>query len=58
MKKNYIQPNIKMAIAIETEQMIAVSLTVDNTTDNQITNSNQILSRRNNNTVWDDEEEE
>lgn len=58
MKKNYIQPNIKMAIAIETEQMIAVSLTVDNTTDNQITNSNQILSRRNNNTVWDDEDEE
>jgi len=54
MKKNYIEPNIKMAIAIETEDMIATSLTVDNSEENKIESSEEILSRHK--SVWDDEE--
>jgi len=56
MKKNYIQPNIKMAIAMETEEMIATSLAVDKSTENQIDDASEILTRRDN-SIWSDDEE-
>ena len=57
MKKNYIQPNIKMAIAMETEEMIAASLFVDNSSENQITDENAILSRSADTSIWGEDEE-
>lgn len=56
MKKNYIQPNIKMAIAMETEEMIATSMSVHSINDGQIESADAILSRREN-SIWGDEEE-
>jgi hypothetical protein len=57
MKKNYIQPNIKMAIAMDAEVMTVASTLEINRGGDTVSNPDEILSRRNN-SVWGDDEEE
>jgi hypothetical protein len=54
MKKQYVMPAIKQMAMVE-DDMIAASMTVNTTSQEEITSSDEILSRGWG-SVWDDEE--
>lgn len=57
MKKNYMKPCIKMAVLLEGEEMLSVSIpTYRESDDPKIESSDEILSRRSHD-IWADDDE-